>query len=214
MPVLSTLESEDDERADTLADRVLAEVLQRIGSGVYQPGSIVNELELARSLAVSRGPVREALRRLEGRKLVVRTPFAKARVVSLGPAEIREVFEMREALEGMATRLACLKMSDGDLNALVREVETSARSLHSFDLHRRIAEMCGNSRIRSILCDELYYLLLMYRRQSGASPGRRAQAQEEHWQIAVAMQQRNSALAGSLMCAHIRRATDRLAKDT
>lgn len=211
MSTLSEIVADEGERADTLAGRVLDDVLQRIASGEFQPGSVVNEVDLARRLAVSRGPVREAMRRLEGRKLIVRTPFAKARVVALGPAEIREVFEMREGLEGMATRLACINMSDDSLNALVNEVEDSGRSQQSFDIHRRIAEMCGNSLIRNALCDELYYLLRMYRRQSGDTPGRRSEAQEEHWQIAIAMQQRNGALAESLMRAHIRRATHRLA---
>ncbi len=211
MSTLNEIEANDGERADTLAGRVLADVLHWIASGKFQPGSVVNEVDLARRLAVSRGPVREAMRRLEGRKLIVRTPFAKARVVSLGPAEIRDVFEMREGLEGMATRLACANMSDDALAALVDDVETSGRSQLNFDIHKRIAEVCGNSLIRNVLCDELYYLLRMYRRQSGDTPGRRSEAQEEHWQIAIAMQQRNGALAESLMRAHIRRATHHLA---
>jgi DNA-binding GntR family transcriptional regulator len=207
---VSTLQTSEDEKTDTLADHVLAEVLRRIGNGDLAPGSVINEVDLARSLAVSRGPVREALRRLEGPKLVVRTPYAKARIASLGPAEIREIFEMREGLEGIATQLACARMSDEELSLLVHETENCGRTRSGFDLHRRIAEVCGNTRIRNILCEELYYLLLMYRRQSGAAPGRQAEAQEEHWQIAVAMQQRNHLLAGSLMRTHIRRATNRL----
>ena len=71
---------------------------------------------------------------------------------------------------------------------------------------------CGNSRVRDLLCEELYYLLRLYRRQSGDAPGRRPEAREEHWQIVAAMKQRNSALAESLMRSHIRRATERLTK--
>ncbi|MDO9442942.1 MAG: GntR family transcriptional regulator [Beijerinckiaceae bacterium] len=220
--IVSTLDApaqpgtDDRDRPDavasnTLAERVLQDVLDRIASGAFQPGSVINEVDLARRLAVSRGPVREAMRRLEGRKLIARSPFTKARVVSLGPAEIREIFEMREGLEGMATRLACAHMSDDSLRALVGAVESAGQAPNVFDLHRHIAENCGNRRIRDLLCDELYYLLRMYRRQSGDSPGRRAEASEEHWQIASAMQQRNGPLAESLMRAHIRRATEHLA---
>lgn len=199
------------ERADTLAGRVLDDVLKCIASGEFQPGSIVNEVDLARRLAVSRGPVREAMRRLEGRKLIVRSPFTRARVVALGLTEIREVFEMREGLEGVATRLASTHMTDDALQALVRTIEASGPAPNGFDFHRHIAERCGNGRIRDLLCDELYYLLRMYRRQSGDMPGRRQEAHEEHWQIASAMQQRNAPLAESLMRAHIRRATQHLA---
>jgi len=210
---MSTLEPvavDDTEPADTLADRVLADVLARIADGEFRPGAVLNEADLARNLAVSRGPVREAMRRLEGRKLIVRSPFTRARVVSLGTVEIREVFEMREGLEGVATRLACAHMSDDDLQRLVGAVEGPVLSPQGFDIHRQIAVSCGNSRIRDLLCDELYYLLRMYRRQSGDAPGRRVEAQEEHWQIAAAMKQRNAPLAESLMRAHIRRATERL----
>jgi DNA-binding GntR family transcriptional regulator len=202
--------ADDGDRSNTLADRVLQDVLDRIAGGEFEPGSVINEVDLARRLAVSRGPVREAMRRLEGRKLIARNPFTRARVVSLGHAEIREIFEMREGLEGMATRLACAHMSDESLCALIRAVESAGQTPSAFDLHRHIAENCGNGRIRDLLCDELYYLLRMYRRQSGDAPGRRAEASEEHWQIASAMNQRNGPLAESLMRAHIRRATEHL----
>lgn len=192
---------------DTIADRVLEDVLKRISNGDLHPGSVLNEVELSRLHAVSRGPVREAIRRLEGRKLVVCAPFMRTRIVALGPAEIRDVFEMREALEGMATRLACERMTDAEL---VRLVEGAREAAADFDIHTEIAQACGNERIRALLCDELYYLLRLYRRQSGEQPGRRAEAAEEHWQIAIAVQQRNAAMAESLMRSHIRRATARL----
>ena len=200
---LSTL----DHERDTLAERVLQDVLGRIRTGELQPGAVLNEVELSRRHAVSRGPVREAIRRLEGRKLVINAPFMRARIVALGAEEIREVFETREALEGMATRLACERMSDTDL---ARLAERAREPAEHFDIHTEIAIACGNSRIRGLLCDELYDLLRLYRRQSGQQPGRRAEAAEEHWQIALAMEQRNGALAESLMRSHIRRATARL----
>jgi DNA-binding GntR family transcriptional regulator len=197
---------------DTLADQVLQLVLQKIAQGELRPGDVVNEVDLARELSVSRGPVREAIRRLEGRKLVTCSPFQRTRVVSLGVAEVREVFEMREGLEAIATRLACQRMPDDVLQNLMSSVETAGSTGSEFDIHRQIAMHCGNSRIRDLLCDELYYLLRLYRKQSGDAPGRRPEAQEEHWQIVAAMKQRNSALAESLMRSHIRRATEGLTK--
>jgi DNA-binding GntR family transcriptional regulator len=197
---------------DTLADRVLQLVLHKIAQGDLRPGGVVNEVDLARQLSVSRGPVREAIRRLEGRKLVTCSPFQRTRLVSLGIAEIREVFEMREGLEAISTRLACQRMSDDELQHLMFAVEASVTESSEFDIHSQIAMHCGNSRIRDLLCEELYYLLRLYRRQSGDAPGRRPEAQEEHWQIVAAMKQRNSALAESLMRSHIRRATEGLTR--
>lgn len=195
---------------DTLADQVLQLVLRKIAQGELRPGDVVNEVDLARELSVSRGPVREAVRRLEGRKLVTCSPFQRTRVVSLGIAEVREVFEMREGLEAISTRLACQRMSDEELEQLMLSVEAANRERSEFDIHSQIAMHCGNSRVRDLLCEELYYLLRLYRRQSGDAPGRRPEAYEEHWQIVAAMKQRNAALAESLMRSHIRRATERL----
>jgi DNA-binding GntR family transcriptional regulator len=195
---------------DTLADQVLQLVLGKIVQGELRPGDVVNEVDLARQLSVSRGPVREAIRRLEGRKLVTCSPFQRTRVVSLGVAEIREVFEMREGLEAISTRLACQRMSDEELGQLMASVEAAGREGRDFDIHSQIAMHCGNGRIREALCEELYYLLRLYRKQSGDAPGRRLEAREEHWQIVAAMKQRNAALAESLMRSHIRRATERL----
>ena len=197
---------------DTLADQVLQLILCKIAQGELRPGDVVNEVDLARQLSVSRGPVREAIRRLEGRKLVTCSPFQRTRVVSLGIAEVREVFEMREGLEATATRLACQRMSDEELQQLMSSVEAADTVGSEFDIHSQIAMHCGNSRVRDLLCEELYYLLRLYRRQSGDAPGRRPEAREEHWQIVAAMKQRNSALAESLMRSHIRRATERLTK--
>jgi DNA-binding GntR family transcriptional regulator len=74
-------------------------------------------------------------------------------------------------------------------------------------LHVRIAEGCGNDRIRRLLCDELYHLLRLYRARSGDQPGRREDAFSEHWQILRAMRARDADLAESLMRTHIGRAT-------
>jgi DNA-binding GntR family transcriptional regulator len=206
----SKVSTDSPAERDTLADQVLQLVLRKIAQGELRPGAVVNEVDLARELSVSRGPVREAIRRLEGRKLVTCSPFQRTRVVSLGIAEVREVFEMREGLEAISTRLACQRMSDDELQQLMFSVEAANRESGEFDIHSQIAMHCGNSHIRDLLCEELYYLLRLYRRQSGDAPGRRPEAHEEHWQIVAAMKQRNSALAESLMRSHIRRATERL----
>jgi DNA-binding FadR family transcriptional regulator len=131
-----------------------------------------------------------------------------------------EIFELRQAVEGMACRLAAKAMTDKELQTLASEFDrtrvddTSAAGRtgerEAFDLHVRIAEGCGNQRISQLLCQDLYHLLRIYRFRSGSAPGRRKQAFEEHWQIIRAMQARDADLAESLMRSHIQRATDLL----
>lgn len=178
-------------------------------------GGVVNEVVIAQRFNVSRGPVREAVQRLQGLRLVTREPYMRARVVSLSTRDLVEIFQLREAVEGMACRLAADAMSDEALAALMKELEETRRAgLNAyqpeggpFDLHQRIALACGNERIRHLLAEELYHLLRLYRRRSGAMPGRREQAFDEHWQIVRAMFNRDPDLAESLMRSHISRAT-------
>ena len=78
----------------------------------------------------------------------------------------------------------------------------------AFDFHESIARACGNERIAESLCGDLYHLLRIYRKRSGAAPERRAQAYQEHWQILRALKARDGPLAESLMRAHIGRANE------
>ncbi|WP_421952957.1 GntR family transcriptional regulator [Pelagibacterium sp.] len=194
-------------RTDTAFER-LAEL---IVEGDIAPGSVVNEAEWAERLEMSRGPVREAVRRLQGRRLVTREPYLKARVVMLSTQNLIDIFELREALEGMACRLATQRMSDAAIKEIFDHLDPGAApSPVRFDFHVAIAHGSGNARIIEALCDDLYYLLRLYRRHSGAALGRSKEASREHWQIAKAMMARDADLAESLMRSHIGRATTNL----
>ncbi|MBB4287378.1 GntR family transcriptional regulator [Roseospira goensis] len=202
----------------TLAEKAFESIYAMIMSGALPLGGIVNEVALSHTLEIGRGPVREAVQRLQGLRLVTREPYMRARVVSLSVRDMVEIFQLREAAEGMAARLAATHMSDAEIAALIERFERRRAGLPGpdgetpdvFDVHVRIAEGSGNSRIRHLLCEELYHLLRLYRRRSGALPGRRGEALDEHWQILRALQIRDPALAESLMRSHISRATELL----
>jgi len=206
-----------DETAYPLADVVYAKVLDAIYQGRLAPGSAVNEAALAQEFGVSRGPVREAVRRLQGIKLVTREPYMKARVVTMSPAEVVELFQLRMALEGMACNLATRRITDSEIDALIADLEADHRNRlkggdmpRVFDLHESIVRASGNSRIVHALCEDLYHLLRIYRRHSGTVLERKEDAYTEHWQILRAMKSRDAELAESLMRAHIGRAAEHL----
>lgn len=199
------------DRNGTLSTQAYDHVFDMIMSGELEPGAVLNEVELARRLDMSRGPVREAIRRLEGRKLVTREPQQKARVIQLGPAQAKELFEFREGLECVACRLATGLLTDEQLEAFEARLETAQAKGPRFDFHVAVAEHCGNSRIREFLTGDLYDLMRIYRRWSGASEGRGEEAFVEHWQILRAMRARDANLAESLMRSHVQRATARIA---
>lgn len=206
----------------TLADSIFETLLARIYQGVIASGAILNEVALAEEFKVSRGPVREAIRRLQGIRLVTREPYVRGRVANLTADAAQELFEMRLALEGIACRLAAERMTDSEIQALLTELEddrnktvrgkSDVDSRSVFDFHERIVGGCKNSMIYAALCGDLYHLLRMYRRKSGAVPERKETAYAEHWQIIRAIRARDGELAESLMRAHVSRAAEHLFK--
>jgi len=213
------------EAPGTLADSVFDHLLQAIQSGRLAPGEVLNEVALAQELGGSRGPVREAIRRLQGVQLVEREAYLRARVVELTASAARELFEMREALEGMACRLAAQRMSSGEIEALEQALE-AARAARlkgagrrqreappAFDFHERIALASGNARIHATLTGDLRHLLSLYRVRSGAVPNRKDNAFAEHWQVLRAIRARDAELAESLMRSHVRRAAEQLFRE-
>ena len=215
-PNLAVLASDSEE---PLAEAVFRSLLAQIHDGRLAAGALLNEAALADEYSTSRGPVREAIRRLQGYKLVTREPYQRARVVELTPDFVRQLFEMRMALEGMACNLAAQRISGEELERIAHELEQyrvrsatprGKAAWKVFDFHESIARACGNERIAESLCGDLYHLLRIYRKRSGAAPDRRGQACQEHWQILRALKARDGQLAESLMRAHIGRANDAL----
>lgn len=201
----------DSPDLSTLSERAFSLLVDQILSGQLKPGAVVNEAELAKQFSMSRGPVREAVRQLQGRKLVVREAYQRARVIELGVPEVVEVFQLREALETMSCRLATQAMSDERIDEILAIIEKGGAGYSGeFDFHTVLANECGNSRIRDLLCNDLYYLVRLYRQRSGTTPGRHGEARREHWQIARAMKARDVELAESLMRTHIGKATQQL----
>ena len=202
----------DEAKQATLGEEVFGQMLDAIYRGDLAPGAAVNESALAARFGVSRGPVREAVRRLQGIQLVTREPFAKARVVELTPHALVELFQMREALEGYAARLAAAEMKSSEIEDLSRELEAGHRPAgeRPLDFHERVARASGNARLVESLCGDLYHLCRMYRRMSGSMPERPEEARTEHWQILQAIRLRDGGLAESLMRSHIQRAAQNL----
>lgn len=217
MDSIENIKDSLDDADAPLADVIYHRLLDAIYQGKLSPGSVVNELALAQEFGISRGPVREAVRRLQGIQLITRQPYGKSRVISLSTESAIELFELRMALEGMACNLATRRMSDGDIDQLLSELENHHPKAGSvpkvFDFHERIVRACGNTRIINALCSDLYHLLRIYRQHStSVLIERKEDAYEEHWQILQAMKARNAALAESLMRSHIGRAADNLAR--
>ncbi|MEZ4500086.1 MAG: GntR family transcriptional regulator [Thermomicrobiales bacterium] len=102
----------------TLAEQVYDNLRQGILANDYPPGTSLREESLAAHFAVSRVPVREALRRLAADGLVTLTPRLGATVSSLSPKQFLDAYRVREALETLAIRLAVPNFTAEDMEAL------------------------------------------------------------------------------------------------
>lgn len=204
----------------TLSERILEALQTAIVTGDLKPGEKIREAELARQFGTSRGPLRDALRRLESRRLVTNTPNAGARVVSLSGKQLVELYQVREALEGLTCRLAADNMTDveiAELGHLLDRHEAEVRRKDGaeyfrqegdLDFHFRIAEGCRNELLRSALCEDHYQLIRLYRYKFSSRAGRPRRALAEHRQILEAIRDRDGELAELLMRRHIRNARE------
>ncbi|ELL1563347.1 GntR family transcriptional regulator [Vibrio cholerae] len=205
------------EKESTKSENLTEYLIEAIVEGQLAPGSKISEPELAKQFQVSRGPLREALMRVEGLGLIERIPHIGARVIQLSPTKLVELYAVREALEGMAARLAARNITENELAGLESLLSTHSTHIDQvegasyfhqqgdFDFHYRIIQASRNQQLIGLLCDELYHLLRMYRYQSPRSHSRPVEALEEHKFILRAIRQRDEELAEMLMRRHISR---------
>src|SRR5690554_6407231 len=154
----------------TLADRVFTRLQDDIVLGVLKPGVKLGEAELAARYGVSRGPLREAIRRLESRKLLERIPHVGTRVAALKAADLIEIYRVREALEGMAARLAAEHMTAEEVAGLrevllqheqqqdIKEDVAYFQREGDLDFHYRIIQGSHNQTLIDLLIGEIYHL--------------------------------------------------------
>jgi DNA-binding GntR family transcriptional regulator len=161
-----------------LVDRLAATIQARVLSGEFASGSRLRQESLATEFGVSRTPVREALRKLQAAGVVQLEPRRGARVRGPTAREVREAYEVRAELEGLAAALAAVRIRDEELRRL-REAQAmfdeSSRQLTEWkergdgrpppsqphaawirgnDLfHLVIQEAAGNQRLAATLAD-------------------------------------------------------------
>lgn len=217
MSTETVLESEDTR---VLTDHVVEKLEQLILGGRYRPGEKLREQTLAEELGVSRGPLREAIRTLEGRRLLERTPRAGVQVVGVSFTDLEQILVAREALEGMAARRAAENMTTAEVNALreaVSGLESSPQDAPGAvfnagpdnDFHRLIAKGSHNKWLENLLVKDVYSLLRLYRMQAARRPGV-ADNMAEHHAIIDRIHARDGDGAEAAMRAHLRRSRARM----
>ena len=206
----------------TLTDRVFETLCSAIVEGDIPADSKISEPDLAKRLQVSRASLREAIGRLEACNLVTRKPNVGARVIDLSSDQLLEIYHVREALEGMAARLAAQHMTEpeiDELKALVtkhgQQIEQGAGDTHfqhvgDLDFHLLIVQGSHNSRLIKLFQNDLYHLVRMYRHQFGLTSQRTKPALAEHRYIVDVIAAGDSEMAELMMRRHVRASRENL----
>ncbi len=208
----------------TRADEAFDCLQTAIVTGDLAPGEKIGEVELCSRFNLTRGPLREALGRLESRGLLVRRPHAGVKVVSVSADELIELYRIREVMEGLAARQAAERMTDEEIRDLQATLDSHEKMIEEaqgqayyqaegdYDFHHRIATGSRNAKLAQMLLGDLYYMVRMYRYRLSTSAGRPHLALGEHRRIVEAIAQRDGELAEFLMKRHINAARKNIEK--
>lgn len=200
------------QRPESISQIVYDAIRDGIVDKTLPPGSTVSEARLARSLDVSKTPVREALLRLRECDLVEADGNRGLRVVSPSRERITHAYEARWALESEAAGLAAERSSDGQRAQLRDTAERSvrsaeARSQHDFsrldrEFHHAIAVAAASPRLERLAKDALL-LTGVLRARDVPMPGDSVKCAQEHIGIADAIAQGDRGLAAELATGHV-----------
>jgi DNA-binding GntR family transcriptional regulator len=196
----------------SLANRGAGALREMILSGILGPGERLNEVELSTALGISRAPLREAIRDLASQGLLTIVTHKGAFVPSYTADDLRDIYEVRIAVETHAVRLVALRRSPADiadLNTLLDRTEEEVRrsgslaypSSTELDFHGRVMELTGNQHLNEI-GTSVGQKIQLARIRSGLRPERAQVALREHREIVDRMDSDPEA-AAMLMMRHL-----------
>ncbi|MCU1686413.1 MAG: GntR family transcriptional regulator [Amycolatopsis sp.] len=192
-----------------IRQRVRDELRDRILTGRLKPGDRLVERELAEDLGVSRVPVREAIRSLESEGFVVVQSPRRVVVRQLDRSDVEELFDVREALEGLAAGLAASRATSKDLRKLERLLEDAAKATASSQasritalntrFHDEIVAIAGNGLLSTVL-QPLEGRLRWLTSQNEHF----GELLEEHWRLFEAIKSGDAERAKASAAEHVR----------
>lgn len=178
---------------------------ERIARHEYGPGAKLLENDLAREFKVSRAQVREAFGALESRGLIQRIPNRGAEVARLDVSQMFEIYDVREVLEGLCTRLAVQNTEPAAWQPLVemfgKPMERSVRNgdfedyIEKLQLLRRRTSEAANNRVLTDMLDSIHDKTRELMRRIIILPGRAVEGLQQHRAVLAAMRKGDALLA-------------------
>jgi DNA-binding GntR family transcriptional regulator len=207
------LKNLDNGEGKSIREIVLQELRTGIFTGDIKPGDRLVENNIAVAMGVSRTPVREALRQLESEGLALNIPRKGTVVKGICIEDAIEIYDIREVLEGLAVRGACLHISRIEIREL-KEIIDNMRKLIELNeekeyvevhnkFNRIILDACHNKRLIAQM-EYIYEYLQSLRKISLMTKERKLDALKEHMEIVEAIEVGDEELAEGRARAHVR----------
>ena len=204
-----------------LRETVCEALRDAIRRGILEPGERLMEVQLAEELGISRTPVREAIRKLEQEGYVIMMPRRGTYVSSVSVHDVKEIFEIRSALESLSTGLATRRIEPEELEklrSLLTEIEghIERRDIDKIvatdiEFHGLLYQVSRNDRLVAIISN-LKEQLARFRTLSMSYPGRLQETLEEHRAMVEAIAAGDVEAARDAAERHMERAEETLLK--
>jgi DNA-binding GntR family transcriptional regulator len=195
-----------------LSDEAYLELKRMILAGHFSTDKALSERALASQLSMSRVPIREAIKELEREGLLIVIPRTGIYMRRLTVDEVRELYEVRQAVEGMAALLCASGRRRGEMReirerleglASTARVDYAAVQRESVLFHRKIFDLCGNSQLLSLYQVIEPKIDLNLRLTAIHAPQRVKQVLAEHLDIARAIEAGDAEKAEGLTRSHL-----------
>lgn len=195
-----------------LRDVVFNTLRQAILTGELQPGERLMELHLADKLGVSRTPIREAIRKLELEGLVIMIPRRGAEVAQITEKSMKDVLEVRRALDALCAELACERITEQELKALKEACTAFEQAIKTGNiqkiaqadvaLHDIIVQATGNQRLIQLV-NNLAEQMYRYRFEYIKDASQHQNLAEEHRIIYESIRNKDKETAAQAAKTHI-----------
>jgi len=209
-------------RSASLASAALQEIERLILAGELPPGAKLTEAALSERLGVSRGPIREAFRRLEEAGLLRQEKNRGVFVRDIAPDEAAEIFDLRAVMDELAGRRLAQSMTAEQsrlLRGIVERMEQAARAddadayhLLNLEFHDRLVEFAGNRKMATVY-RRLVKELSLARRRNLSEQQALSHSVAEHRQILKVIASGDAAAAGRALYEHAEASKQRMLRN-
>lgn len=204
----------------TLAEQTVDLIRKRILGGGFARGERLVEAQLAKQLQISRGPIREALKQLAAEGLVREEPRRGTFVTAPTGKDVRDVYDLRAAIEARAARLVIrqqdpraiegLRHALGRLQTAVRRSDLRDLVRSDYEFHETLCRVSGNGRLHEVFVRNASVLRVLIQLEEGQFYGSFDEVEHQHRELLASIEAGDESEAEELIVRHLEEARDRL----